>query len=284
MNTITESKTEFSVGFISPQRLRDNQSAIIEFCKTKFEKDYLTFWEAIRLLQSPEIQSSYSPKQPIEVWNLENPTFDKGLLEIMDQPKFQQDWSFTSSDIQRLRPNLEKGLELFSNFFPETFKEFTNIIHSLLFAKRDAYDGGSVSSRIGMIWLSPKQTWTEVHWADNLVHEFVHNCLFIEDMVDTIFPFGAARMAKEDALIISAIRRQKRGYDKSYHAAFVAYTLVEFYQTIGLIDKAIDIIPPLLVSLEDLSTNQNFISKNGQQYLDELIQNILEKSNELGIK
>ncbi|THH34534.1 aKG-HExxH-type peptide beta-hydroxylase [Neolewinella litorea] len=275
--------TATAIGFLKPKRLRHNRDTLVSICKERFQIQDLTYWQSIRLLQSPEILSEEEGEAPKEIWNLENGTFKKSLLAIMDQDHFQENWKFSNHEIGLYSESLKRALGLFQQLYPEIYEEFAETIHALLFAKRDSYDGGSVSSRVGMIWLSPKEHWTDVNWADNLLHEFVHNCLFLEDMVNTIFPYSASRMAEDDALVVSAIRRTKRGYDKSYHAAFVAYALVEFYEKLGRFDKAKSLLIPLFPSLNDMRQNLTFISDNGQKHLDDLIGSVLGKSRQLGL-
>ena len=98
-------------------------------------------------------------------------------------------------------------------------------------------------------------------------------------MVNTVMPFTAVRMEEEDGLITSSIRQVKRGYDKSYHAAFVAYGLICFYVKIEQNKKALTFLNPLLISLDELIRNQNFLSERGIFLLDELCENVLEKKD-----
>lgn len=49
-------------------------------------------------------------------------------------------------------------------------------------------EGGSVSGCIGMVYLCPKHDWKPTFYAEMLVHEYVHNRLFVDGMVNGIFP------------------------------------------------------------------------------------------------
>jgi hypothetical protein len=99
----------------------------------------------------------------------------------------------------------------------------------------------------------------------------VHNALFIEDMVHGVLIAGSDRLAQLDAQAKSAIRQVKRGYDKSYHSAFVSFTIVEMYRALGRPDLADSFVAPLVVCLGDLVAQRRFATPHGQELLIELV-------------
>jgi hypothetical protein len=82
---------------------------------------------------------------------------------------------------------------------------------------------------MGAIWLGLDPNDEISDYAALILHEYVHQCLFLEDMVRSIFIGGKTDLAVPDALVTSALRRTPRGYDKSFHSAFVAVTLSRLY-------------------------------------------------------
>jgi len=177
------------------------------------------------------------------------------------------------------RPGLEmaarRTLHRFANQFPKTYDTFREIITFLVLARKRKYSGGTVSSRIGLIWLAPEISWNEDTWLENIVHEYVHNCLFLEDMVTNIFVAGCDRLEREDALAFSAIRQIKRGYDKSYHSAFVSFSLIELYLTLRKDKDAASFINPLILCLQDLIKARRFATAHGLELLAELAERVL---------
>ena len=64
-------------------------------------------------------------------------------------------------------------------------------------------------------------------------------------MVNTIFIYDVERMEMDEGLVTSAILRRKRGYDKSFHSAFVAVTMANFYNQLGMLVKANSLTTPM---------------------------------------
>jgi hypothetical protein len=90
------------------------------------------------------------------------------------------------------------------------------------------------------------------------------------------------RLEQDDAKALSAIRRERRGYDKSYHSAFVAYGVATFYSALGDTNKAVAFIPSLLLCLEDLAAKERFLTAHGKELLRGLIREVLSLQDRLG--
>lgn len=86
---------------------------------------------------------------------------------------------------------------------------------------------GTVSSMIGLLWLNPTPTWTVIDYAENIVHEFIHNTIFLADLVWKIF-ITPHWYTPQDGLVTSAIKKYPRGVNISYHSVFVAVGLIIF--------------------------------------------------------
>lgn len=112
-------------------------------------------------------------------------------------------------------------------------------------------EGGSVSGCIGMVYLCPKEDWDVTFYAEMLVHEYVHNRLFLDDMVNGLFP-DLSLLKHPEAQVTSTIRRTKREYDKSFHAACVSCALAYFYDKLGDQTKTEEFILPVEQTLREL--------------------------------
>ncbi|MGI2225414.1 aKG-HExxH-type peptide beta-hydroxylase [Shewanella frigidimarina] len=256
---------EIDLSFTAPDRIRRNQEFILEFVKPVSVK---SFEQAIRIIQALETNPSQS--SPLLQWSAPENNFSKSLADIMDVIEFPLDWRIDETKVPRLTNEFYKTKDLIKKYLPQTSESIDKLIFSYLFAKRGGYEGGSVSSRIGMIWLGPTETWSTYLWAENIVHEFIHNALFLEDMVHQVFPYGSDVMVEEEALCISAIRKTRRGYDKSFHSAFVSLGLINFYQAISKQERSEKFIVPLIHCVEDLTKNERLLSAHGRTLLSEL--------------
>lgn len=150
-----------------------------------------------------------------------------------------------------------------------------NLIGSVAAYRIRSRDGGSVSSAIGLIWLSPKQSWTVEYWAEMIVHEFVHNSVFLEDMIRGILPEPAFL---NDALCLSAIRKQRRPFDKAFHSACVAAAIMYLYYRLSDEPRALSYVSATRDTIDDcLRTGRAFrasgrllLTDNGLEILQQL--------------
>ncbi|WKB34877.1 hypothetical protein QS257_13605 [Terrilactibacillus sp. S3-3] len=118
--------------------------------------------------------------------------------------------------------SLEKSFKLLKTFFPDFYYLFNTLIGTIFSFKVRGFGGGSVSRLIGVIWLNPIKNWNIVDIGEQLYHEFIHNAFFIDDMIHGTFPDPNA-CATEDALVISAIRKQKRPIHLCYFDGFFQF-------------------------------------------------------------
>ncbi len=157
------------------------------------------------------------------------------------------------------------------------FKLLNQLVGSVGVYSIPERDGGSISNAIGLIWLSPLREWQKIYYGEMLVHEFVHNSVFLEDMVRGVLPNNDL-LGVDDALSISAIRQTKRPYDKSFHSACVVIALMYYYYQIGYTVKANSYLPQLRTTIQSLknsyerlaSRNLYVLSPNGFEILKEM--------------
>ncbi|MEB2494553.1 hypothetical protein SOP93_26065 [Peribacillus frigoritolerans] len=76
--------------------------------------------------------------------------------------------------------------------------------------------GGSVSSSIVVIWLHPPKHWKIEDYAEVIYQEFIHHCLYLDDMIYAIFTNQEIENSPE-AMTTSSILTTKRSIDKEYH-------------------------------------------------------------------
>ncbi len=274
--------SEIGLSSLSRHRFHRNSIELCNYYAKTIGQTTSSFPTAILELQSPELgHLSNDCGQPTLLWNVEDYAFQAALLEIMDINKLPEDWKYTPQAVEKLEEVAIQGMNLFKELMPETFLILQESIPYILMGNRFGYGGGSISSRIGLIWLAPLEDWSIETWAENIVHELVHNILFIEELVNTIFRYSVQEMAEPNATAISAIRQEKRGFDKSFHSAFVSFSIAKFYLLHGSAEKVKAILPPLIVCLNDLVQNNWVLTLNGKAMLDELIDHTLSMAREI---
>ncbi|RIK74411.1 MAG: hypothetical protein DCC68_23150 [Planctomycetota bacterium] len=267
---------ELGLAALSAERFQTNAAI---FCRymNKSDVSCRSFWQTITESQSPEInfRIPVQQKHPGLIWTAGRSSFQRPLCDLMNVREIPGGWEYAAEEKALFDERAASAFRVLEREVPAVFSCLCASIPYLLMARRDGYGGGSVSSRIGLIWLSPSQTWTDEVWAENILHEFVHNMLFVEELVNSIFSLSVQEMEEGESLAMSAIRRTPRGYDKSFHSAFVSYAITQFYLMLGRKKKALELIPGLIVCVDDLVTKKRALTRNGLDLLNQLVDGVL---------
>ncbi|OWT48474.1 hypothetical protein CER22_25625 [Bacillus sp. K2I17] len=117
------------------------------------------------------------------------------------------------------------------------------------------------------MWLNPSKKWSVIDYADAIYHEFIHNSLFFDDMINCIFPDPNA-CEDEEAHVISAIRKQRRPLDRSYHAACVAIGLMHYYYLLSDDKKSMSFLPHLRQTILEMNTKTSYLGPRGIETLE----------------
>lgn len=216
--------------FLDAHRIKSNMSLVAEHLGVSDNPSRTLnsrFIEALNVAQSspirsadgemgldfnnPELEDFFLRKK---IFNLNDLHDGRHLYDVVEQ--------------QRIRDRFASALNLISDTAVELRCMIEELIGSVACFKIDDRDGGTVSCCIGLIWLSPREEWDVEYFAEMLVHEFVHNSVFLEDMTRCIMP-NLNLLEREDAHVTSVIRKTRRAFDKAFHSACVAAGLMYFY-------------------------------------------------------
>lgn len=171
---------------------------------------------------------------------------------------------------QAIEAKIESALDLIERVDPDFAAGLKTAVGAFLISAAPI-GGGGVSDVLGAIWLAPHERWTVFDYAELIVHEHVHQCLFLDDMVRKVFTEPLAVMQRPDALAVSAVLQQRRDFDKAFHSAFVAHALVRFNESLGLRFQARTYLGPLLRTLPELCARPHLLTPRGQELLDQLV-------------
>ena len=275
---------EQGVACVSPGRVEANLEAVRRFVATRNDVGDVSFCQAICELQSPEVTVAPADGRPLLIWDRYDAAgVAPALRDSMAVEALDPACAYTDAERRLSRPVVRDGLRNFRRSFPDSFPVFCKAVPFVLLAKRDAHVGGSVSSRIGFLWLAPSPSWTGQECGERLWHEYIHHCLFIEDMVNTIFVHDPCAMSDLGNRIPSAIRSAARPYHLSYHSAFVAAGLVEYRVRLSDVDGARAVFPGLWPCLDALAAKREVLTDNGADQLDRLIDAVFRQAEELAV-
>jgi len=221
------------------------------------------FVSALNSFQGVRMQYSNSPK-----FTFDDKDMIAGLYRahVLEQVIPVNNFIYTNDEKKRIEEKTKEGIDILRGLNPILVMLFDELINQLTFINSDLLEGGSATCYVGFIWLAPKETWTGMYYGELLLHEFVHNSLFLEDMIGNIFPNPKELMSR-DAMATSAILRYKRNFDKSYHSALVSSALVYYYAKLGLEKKADSFVLPALKTIRELKNNYLKLKDKGRQIL-----------------
>jgi len=193
----------------------------------------------------------------------------RALRELMAVADLPEGWAYPPREQLATRRRVEEALDVLAAVNPSAREAMRLVVGSLLMARLPGYEAGSRTNVIGGIWLGLPPERPALDFAELILHEFVHQCVFLEDMVHGIFFAGERELSEPPALVTSAIRRTRRGYDKAFHSAIVAATMLHFRaQTSGA--PLEDLLDPLRLTVAELVEKPQFLTGHGRETLAEL--------------
>jgi hypothetical protein len=265
--------------FLNSSRVLQNMNLLAshvlqtrETGKFNHKRDFI---EAINVIQKTSFANNLTAKVEFDNQNIVNFLVRNGVFNENEIIGNANIIPFNERSI--IESSINDALSLIRKTNVNLFNLFHSIIGSIAVHSIPERDGGSISNGIGLIWLSPLKSWDSKYYGEMLVHELIHNCVFLEDMVRGIMP-NTDLLGIDDALSISAIRQTRRPFDKSFHSACVVSGIMYYYTQIGDPEKAMQFLPSFRNTLGDLKESYEKLAKNGQYVLS---QNGCEILNEM---
>ena len=188
------------------------------------EKQKLRFFEELEKIQTIKIPVA----QDKIILSFNNPELVEGLrraglLESSEDYLAAGFHLYTPEDQLFIENKVNGAMHVINKTSPELYLAITQIMGSVALykAERPVYAGGSTSSAIGVMWQDPRayQEFSVAHFAEQIVHEFIHTTLFMVDMVKGLF-VDQRKFLK--AKVWSPFRNQLRSYDRTFHACYVS--------------------------------------------------------------
>ena len=273
---------ERHVSCVSPGRVEASLECVRHFVATRDGTDDISFWRAICALQSPEVTVAPPDDHPLLVWDRHDAAgVASALRDAMAVEDLRSGCGYSDAERRLNQPVMREGLRHFRRSFPASFPVFCKAVPFVVLAKRDGHVSGSVSSRIGFVWLAPSPSWSGRDCGEHLWHEYIHQCLFLEDMVNTLFVRDPSALSEPWNRVPSAVRGVARRYDLAYHSAFVAAGLVEYRARNCDIDGARSMFPGLWSCLDGLAARKDVLTENGADQLDRLIGAVFRQAEHL---
>ena len=139
-------------------------------------------------------------------------------------------------DVRQISRRVREAEDLLEAYSGSAAGVLRLLIGSILFARLPVEDvlGSSHGNLLGTIWINPMAGWKAADYAEMILHEGVHQSLFLDEKVNTLFTRWPREMEKEDCLVLSPSVARPRPYDLAYHSTVVVTALHDFYSALGL--------------------------------------------------
>lgn len=228
---------DFMPPVINPGTVEQNATAVVDHVGT-FRGIPLrnAFLKSVMSLQRHSLKAGIDSAEPLLSFGASELSREDSvaIAHLMSVRELPPDWRYSTEERQAITRSMTDGIELVRSADVRYATNIRTFVGSFLFARGGSFLGGSVSDSIGTIWLAPPPNgWTPEKYGENVVHESIHQALFLDDLVRCIFPLSASEM-EDRGRVTSAVLKRKRGYDKAFHSAYVALGIADYYRRLGL--------------------------------------------------
>lgn len=119
-----------------------------------------------------------------------------------------------------------ESVDFIKKYIPGFYKDFCIFITSIVLVDEYAsFRGASSISNIGLIFFSPDNEWSEITWAEEIIHETTHNILDVVSVREPLLIGKDSYLEKYDA----PFRKDKRHLYGNFHALCVISRLIQFH-------------------------------------------------------
>jgi len=167
----------------------------------------------------------------------------------------------------------DEARAVLAGFHPDIVPSIDLLVHTFLFVglSTPSYGGASFAELPGLVWIRPDPHWTPESLAESMLHEGVHQAVFLLDMAFGLFEEAAFA---EDERFPSAVRaiypsgqEPLRTFWATYHAACVARWLIAFFEHVGADERAAAFRTALSASLPLLQARTHLLTVPGRMLL-----------------
>ncbi len=119
-----------------------------------------------------------------------------------------------------------ESVDFIKKYTPGFYKDFCTFITSIVLVDEYAsFRGASSISNIGLIFFSPDNQWSEITWAEEIIHETTHNILDVVSVREPLLLGEGAYRERYEA----PFRKDKRHLYGNFHALCVISRLIQFH-------------------------------------------------------
>ncbi len=145
------------------------------------------------------------------------------------------------------------GLVYLKDKSPDHYDLFNLVISDFIVAPSERARAGSTSSAPGCVWIADIERYQSWEVAEILVHELVHNLVFLDELVKSHYDYEL--ITKKENYATSSILKVLRPVDKVLHSIIVATEILLYRERIGSTKITHRVHPPTPLLIEQLENS-----------------------------
>lgn len=250
----------------------NNTSAVVSYTGRKpnmktLRRDY---FDSLNDIQDYKFYFNRENDEILLLTNIKDPYIQPTFKHFTELPELNHENYFSQIEANIINRNIEVSMKKIERYNPGLTASILRLVGSCLLMKQNGITTGSSAISLGVILLNPSVTWQEINYCDAILHESIHQSIYLDDMVNGIYAKSLSDMASVEGFVTSSIRKVKRPYDRSFQSACASAILVDFYSKLGMSKKVDELNEPLRVTLGELRSKNEFLTDLGKHILYEL--------------
>ena len=226
------------------------------------------YFRALLQLQShPILFDEESPQFRLQ-FDLDDPVARDGLFILLDGNRLDYRVVRARRKPTRISEDVRQAERLLYRYSASAYTSLHLVVGSVIVASLPLVTGrapgtGISSARSGC---SPQPDWTPMDFAEILLHEGLHQSIFLDDLVNRTFELTPQAFDDPRFLVQSPSRRTARPYDLAFHSALVVTALAEFYAALDVarptqLDASVQLLP---TTVGQLRAKDEVLSEHGR--------------------
>jgi hypothetical protein len=243
------------------------QQLIAALCDATATSDY---WQALSTVQPAAMgRRSAGDGHAIQVVGHPWDTVDPHLREGLFEPAALGTAAPTAEEYRHSVPCINTGVDILRDSGDRGQLLFDHV-DVVVVGHNPGAVSGSARHLLGAIVMCPPTDDTGLTAAGLLLHESVHQALWLAEMVVGLFAYSPGEIDALGIHALSPIRRQPRRIDSAFHAACVAVELASWHADAGRWHEVDALVRGLPLSVASLEDRRDAFTAQGRAFLEDL--------------
>lgn len=191
------------------------------------------------------------------------------LREGLFEPAGRGSAAPTPNDYRRAVSCIRRGMEILRDS-EDRADLLGDLVDTVVVGRNPGAVSGSARHALGAVVIYPTAADEGLDAAALLLHESVHQALWLAEMVGGVFRHSPQEIDTLSLRALSPIRRRQRRFDSAFHAACVAVELASWHADAGRAEQVGNLTQHLPESVASLTARRDLFTPYGRELLDDL--------------